>query len=152
MINGRPALVLLVACFLLLAVMDTANAQKGDGVFDLAVTSIETQPFSAGIGDETHYFVTLENLHSTPIPTEEKLDLILTVTNAQTDDVLAQCSQPVNVGLLDGVDAPMRMSIQNCDLILTQPGTHIVTAQLVGEGQDPQSDALTQIPGDLDNG
>ena len=150
--NGRPALVLLVACFLLLAVLGTASAQEGDGLFDLAVTSIETQPFSAGIGDETHYFVTLENLHSTPIPAEEKLDLILTVTNAQTDDVLAQCSQPVNVGLLDGVDAPMRMSIQNCDLILTQPGTHIVTAQLVGEGEDPQSDALTQIPGDLDNG
>ena len=60
--NGRPALPMLVACLLLLVTLVTTRAQESGETFDLAVTAIETQPFAAGIGDETNYHVTLENL------------------------------------------------------------------------------------------
>ncbi|MFN2303189.1 MAG: hypothetical protein ACK2TV_05585, partial [Anaerolineales bacterium] len=77
--NGRPALVLLVACFLLLIPVISAHAQENNELFDLAVTAIETQPFGAGIGDETHYSITIENVGASTVPPDLKVDLILTV-------------------------------------------------------------------------
>lgn len=147
--NGRPALVLLVACFLLLFPLSTAHAQENNGVFDLTVTAIETQPFAAGIGDETHYFITLENVGSSALPTDLGVDVVLTVTNAQTEDILAQCRQPVNLALMDGIDAPLRMAIDNCNVVLENPGTHLLRAELVESGGETSQDAYSPIPGDI---
>jgi hypothetical protein len=147
--NGRPALVLLVACFLLLIPVISAHAQENNELFDLAVTAIETQPFGAGIGDETHYSITIENVGASTVPPDLKVDLILTVTNAQSNDVLAQCRQPVNLALIEGVSGPLRMSIDNCDVVLRDPGTHLIRAELVGSGEEPKEGAFSDIPGDL---
>jgi hypothetical protein len=147
--NGRPALVLLVACFLLLVPLSMVHAQEKNGVFDLAVTAIETQPFAAGIGDETHYSITLENFGATAFPPDLTVDLVLTVTNAQTKNNLAQCRQPVNLALMEGVNGPLRIAIENCDVILQDPGTHLIRAELVESGEEPQQDAFSAIPGDL---
>ena len=147
--NGRPALALLVACLLLPVTLFTTRAQENGGVYDLAVTAIETQPFAAGIGDETNYFVTLENLHSAPVPPDLELDAVLTVTNAQNKEMIAQCRQPVDAALMAAVDAPMRMAMENCSIVLQNPGTHLVRAELTELGQEPQEDAFLQIAGDL---
>ena len=148
--NGRHALALLVACLLLLVTLVTTHAQDGSGAFDLAVTAIETQPFAAGIGDETTYHVTLENLRSSPIPSNLMLDLVLTVTNAQNEEIIAQCRQPVDVALMNGVSAPLRTVIDNCSIILQNPGTHVVHAELIEQDQDPEENTFSHIPGDLD--
>lgn len=147
--NGRPALVLLVACFLLLVPLGSIFAQDNNGVFDLAVTTIETEPFAAGIGDETNYSITLENLHASVLPADLFIDLVLTVVNAQNEEVITQCRQPVNLALLDGNAAPMRLAIDNCNVVLRNPGTHLVRAELVAAGQEAGQGAFSPIPGDL---
>jgi hypothetical protein len=147
--NGRPALVLLVACFLLLVPLGSIFAQENNGVFDLAITTIETEPFAAGIGDETNYSITLENLHSSVLPTDLFIDLVLTVANAQNEEVIAQCRQPVNLALVDGSSAPMRLAIDNCNVILKNPGTHLVRAELIPSGKETSQGAFSAIPGDL---
>ena len=147
--NGRPAIALLVACILLLVPLGTFHAQENNGTFDLAVTAIETQPFAAGIGDETHYSITLENLHASVLPPDLALDMVLTVINAQNEETIAECRQPANLALLDGIDAPLRTVIENCTVVIQSPGTHLVRAELVEPGQESGQGAYPLIPGDL---
>ena len=116
--NGRFALAILVACAFLFGVWPAVSAQEAAGVFDLAVIDIETQPFAAGIGDEISTSVTFQNLHTTPVPPDLLLDLVLTVTNAATNTPVAVCRQPVDVAFLTADDQPERLPFPDCRLIL----------------------------------
>ncbi len=149
---GRPALAMLVAFALLLGLLATTYAQGDTGVFDLAVTGIETEPFAAGIGDETTYYVTLENLHASAVPRQLMLDLMLTVTNAQTNETVAECRQAVDAGLMAGTNASMRVLIGDCGVVLRNPGTHLVRAEILERDANPLANAFSLIPGDLNAG
>jgi hypothetical protein len=48
--NGRVFLAILFACVLTASAITTVSAQD-HGIFDLAITQIETIPFSAGVGN-----------------------------------------------------------------------------------------------------
>lgn len=150
--NGRPALALLVACVLLLITLDASRAQESSGAYDLSVTAIESQPFAAGIGDETKYYVTLENMLASPLPPQLMLDLYLTVTNAQTKETIAECRQPVDLALMAEANSPLRVTITDCSVVLQDPGTHLVRAELTETGLEPAQGAFALIPGDLNPG
>jgi hypothetical protein len=147
--NGRFALAILVACAFLFGVWPAVSAQEALGVFDLAIVDIETQPFAAGIGDETTTFVTFQNLHTTPVPPDLLLDLVLTVTNAATNTPLAVCRQPVDVAYLTADDKPERLPFPDCRVILQDGGTHLLRAEFVPEGMEATGGLYTPIPNDI---
>ena len=149
---GRLAVALWVASILSLASLATAFAQDQVGVFDLAVIDIESQPYAAGIGDETSYFVTLENLRSSAVPASVSIDLLLTVTDAQNEEVIASCRQPLNAGGLSGPGSSQRIAIEDCSVVLHSPGTHLVRAEIIESGEPSLDSAFAIIPGDLNAG
>jgi hypothetical protein len=148
---GRYAVALMAACILSLVFMAAAHAQENGEVFDLAITEIEVQPFSAGIGEETKYFTTIENLFAPSTSAYPDLDLLLTVSNAQDEIVIASCRQPLNLSLLASGYDSLRVAVVDCSVVLQKPGTHLVRAELVESGQTPDGPDYAPIPGDLNS-
>jgi len=148
--HGRTVLAILVACAFLLGAWATISAQESLGVFDLAIIDIETQPFAAGIGDETSYYVTYQNLHTTPIPAGALLDLVLTVRSATSEMPLAVCRQPVDVAYLTADDPAERLAFPDCRVVLQERGTHLVRAEFVPTGTDAPDGLYLPIPNDID--
>ncbi len=103
--NGRAFLAILFACVLGVSAITTVSAQDS-GLFDLAITQIETVPFSAAVGEDVTVYVTYENLLPTPVPSSLLLDLVLTVTDAQTRQVIEQCRQPLDLAGLSSIHEP----------------------------------------------
>ncbi len=148
--NGLSALTMLVACILALVAIAPSYAQDNNSAFDLAVTAIDSQPFAAGIGDETHYTVTFENLHKNPEPGQVVLDLILTVTDTQTESIVKKCRQTYRIDLVSAAKQPQRVPLADCSVVLQKPSTHLIRAEFAEPGQDPTNGAYQLIPGDLD--
>ncbi len=72
--NGRAFLAILFACVLGVSAITTVSAQD-NGLFDLAVTQVETEPFAAAVGEEVTVYATYENLLPAPVPSGLLLDL-----------------------------------------------------------------------------
>jgi len=145
--NGRAFLAILFACGLAVLGAYAVSAQES-AVFDLAITQIETEPFSAGVGDEVTVFVTYENLLNTEVPADVLLDLVLTVTNVETRQVIEQCRQPVTLAGLTANQEPQRISFADCKIIVQKPDTHLVRAEFVKEGAEPAQGPYNLIAGD----
>jgi hypothetical protein len=94
--------------------------------------------------------VTLENRHIAPLPPQLALDLVLTVSNAQSDRVIAQCRQPADLGLMVGDHRVVRLPVDDCSVILQEPGTHLVRAELLEAGAEALDGEYSLITGDLD--
>jgi hypothetical protein len=50
---------------------------------------------------------------------------------------------------MDGIAAPMRLAIDNCNVVLQNPGTHLVRAELVPAGEETSQGTYRPIPGDI---
>ncbi|MFN2135018.1 MAG: hypothetical protein ACK2UK_03635 [Candidatus Promineifilaceae bacterium] len=148
--NGRHAAAWLAACFLILAAVGTMAAQGENGVYDLAVTQIEATPFAAGLGDETTYSVTIENTHTSAVPPDTAVDLLLTITEAESNQTIASCRQPLDVAGLRLSDGPQRILVEDCTVVLQQPGTHLLRAELLEPDREPANDFFVALPGDID--
>jgi hypothetical protein len=149
--NGRVFLAILFACVLTVSAIMKVSAQDS-GVFDLAITQIETIPFSAGVGEEITVSVTYENLLPAAVPSDVLLDLVLTVTDAQTQEVIKQCRQPVDFAGLSSNHEPQQLPFPDCKITVQQPNTHLVRAEFVKEGEEPDQGPYKLIAGDVDAG
>ncbi len=149
--NGRAFLAILFACVLGVSAIATVSAQES-GVFDLAITDIETEPFSAAVGEEVTVYVTYENLLPAPIPSGVLLDLVLTVTSVQTREVLEVCRQPVDLAGLTSEHEAQRIPFPDCTIPMESSDTHLIRAEFVKEEEEPGIGPYSLIAGDVEAG
>ncbi len=147
--NGRAFLAILFACLLGVFAFAVVSAQE-NGVFDLAITDIETEPFAAAVGDEVTVYVTYENLLPSPVPKDVLLDLVMTVTNVSTREVIEQCRQPVDVAGLTSANETQRLPFPYCKIAVAEPDTHLIRAEFVAEEEEPGTGPYDLIIGDVD--
>lgn len=148
--NLRALLAIVFACVLGLCAFTAVSAQTS-GIFDLAVTEIETEPLSAGVGDEVRVYVTYENLLPAPIPGTVLLDLVVTVIDAETREIVQHCRQPVDLARLTWNHETQRLPFPDCPITLTEPGTHLIRAEFLEEEVEPGTGPFAMIAGDLNS-
>ncbi len=146
--NGRVPLAFLTACFLALFTMGLVSAQGDGEQFDLAISGIESLPVAAGVGDEVSIYVTYENLLSTAVPPDLLLDLVVTMTAAESRQVLAQCRQPVDLSGLTSTYGAIRLPLPECGVTLEDPETYLLRAEFVEAGETITEGPYALIPGD----
>ncbi|NCF64994.1 MAG: hypothetical protein GWP61_03410 [Chloroflexi bacterium] len=146
--NGRVFRSILFACLLIVCASAAVLAQDSVPDFDLAISEIEAIPLSAGGGEETTFTVTYENLSATAVPADAMLDLVLTVTETQTGQLIEQCRQPVDLAGLTSNDGPQALSFLDCAISPQGQNTHLVRAEFVEGGQEVSNGPYNLIVGD----
>ncbi|MDX1414317.1 MAG: hypothetical protein R3293_08995 [Candidatus Promineifilaceae bacterium] len=149
--NGRIKVAILSACLLYTVSVGHMFAQGFVEQFDLAVTEIESLPVAAGVGDDVTIYVTYENLGPAAVPSDLPLDIVLTMADAATRQVLEQCGQPVNLSGLTASDGTQRTMISDCSISLLAPETFLLRAEFVEAGKEIPAGPFSTISGDLDS-
>ncbi len=148
--KGRVSIALVAACLILLIVGGVIQAQEDSGQFDLAITQVETSPASAGVGDEVSVFVTYENLLSNDIPSELQLDLVVTMTAGESRELLEQCRMPLDLDSLLLANDVQRITLPDCGIIINDPNTYLLRAEIVESGEEVSEGSFSLLPGDID--
>jgi hypothetical protein len=131
-------------------VVTAVVAQNSVTEFDLAINEIESIPSAAGVGEESTVTVTYENLLATAVPPDIALDLVVTVTDAQTGQLIEQCRQAADLAGLTSSDGPQKLTFLDCRIALQGANTHLVRAEFVQNEQEAPQGPYNLIIGDAD--
>lgn len=146
--HHRPALfaVLCSLAIVLAAVATAVSAQTSQ--FDIALTTLETEPANVRVGEETLFVATLANVGETAVPADYTADLLLTVINLTSNQALDTCRQSVT--LSDMQPAEIReLGLSDCSPIFIDENAHRVRIELLPSGAEPGADgSFTPLEGD----
>ncbi len=148
--KGRVFRSILFACVFVVFAGAVVFAQDSGTEFDLAISEIEAIPSSAGAGSASTFTVTYENLLATAVPPDVALDLVVTVTDVQTGQLVERCRQAADTAGLTSSDGPQRVTFRDCKITLQEPNTHLVRAEFVQNEQEAPVGPYNLIIGDVD--
>lgn len=147
---GRVSFVIAAACLLLFLIGGLVNAQGSANQFDLAIAAIDAQPATASIGDEVTIFVTYENLLPTALPEDMPFDLVVTITDAVSREVVDQCRREVDFSALGSTEPDYQVTVPVCKITLQNPNTYLLRAEFVKAGDSIPEGPYSILPGDSD--